>query len=59
MPDTRPHIRNEGPLKGYSAQAYKPKDPPPKGYKEGTRIQKLLQQQVKNRRRARGAPLRQ
>ena len=36
MPDTRLHIRNEGPLKGYYAQVYKLKDPTPIGYREGT-----------------------
>ena len=30
-------MRNKGPLKGYYAKAYKPRDPSPIGYREGTR----------------------
>ena len=37
MPDTRLHIRNKSPLKGYYAQAYKLKDPSPIGYREEIR----------------------
>ena len=37
MPDTKSHIRNESPLKGYYAQAYKPGNPPYTGYREGIR----------------------
>ena len=35
IPDTKLHIRNKSPPKGYYAQAYKLGDPPPTGYREG------------------------
>ena len=37
MPDTKSHIKNKSPLKGHYTQAYKPGEPPPIGYREGTR----------------------
>ena len=36
-PDTRLYTRNEGPPKGHCTKAYKPRDPSPTGYREGTR----------------------
>ena len=30
-------MRNEGPPKGYYTKVYKPRDPSPTGYREGTR----------------------
>ena len=37
MPNIKPHIRNKSPQKGYYIKVYKPRDPSPTGYKEGTR----------------------
>ena len=35
--NTRSYTRNEGPLKGHCAKAYKLRDPSPTGYREGIR----------------------
>ena len=37
MLNTKLHIRNKGPLKGYYTKAYKLRDPLPTGYREGIR----------------------
>ena len=36
-PDTKLHIKNKSPLKGHYAQVYKPENPSPIGYREGTK----------------------